>query len=356
VRICPRERWAVAAVDGKRFVEAVMWVPVRVSVVLALVMTTLPGCEPVDEPPGAQPPVSAPAIEITGDDPEDSQVVNFGDVSVGDAREQGVTIRNLGTEPLRIQSLVLSNTASLQIIAPQDLAPTLLPDEALAVSLRYAPLQDEHIEAELVVASNDPATPEVRVRVVAEGLGGILRVDPASFDFGDLEVGCVSVLELTISNAGRAPTFVRDIWFEEVAGAGEMTAIFAIPLPLDLSPGETETAEIHYVPRDEGIHTSVLHLESVDPAAPDVIVTIFGDAHFGKTQTDQFTGQTGVDTFELSQPRFGEPLEVLYNGAVSTTGWSFDWTLNAVVFEPGRIPAVGDVIDVTYTVFGGCED
>jgi hypothetical protein len=222
--------------------------------------------------------------------------------------------------------------------------------------LRYAPLQDEHIEAELVVASNDPATPEVRVRVVAEGLGGILRVDPASFDFGDLEVGCVSVLELTISNAGRAPTFVRDIWFEEVAGAGEMTAIFAIPLPLDLSPGETETAEIHYVPRDEGIHTSVLHLESVDPAAPDVIVTIFGDAHFGKTQTDQFTGQTGVDTFELSQPRFGEPLEVLYNGAVSTTGWSFDWTLNAVVFEPGRIPAVGDVIDVTYTVFGGCED
>ena len=227
-------------------------------------------------------------IEVTGEDPENPHVVNFGEVNAGDSRDQLVTIRNIGTDTLQVQDLALSNFASFEIVDRDNVSPLLTPEQATTLTLRYSPVQDEHIEATLLVASNDRETPEVPVRLLAEGLAPTIRIDPESFDFGNMELGCVNVVEMTVSNVGRAPLVLNNIWFEDLASNGEMTLIHSIPAGAILNPTESQTLQVHYVPIDVEPDTGVLHLESNDPSQPDKTGTQFGIAHLGESNTDEF--------------------------------------------------------------------
>jgi hypothetical protein len=254
------------------------------------------GC-PTGEPEGDSPVLGA-VIDITGEDLENRHVVDFGEVNAGDAADQLITIRNVGTDTLQVQNLVLSNLASFEIVDRGALPQLLVAQESIALTLRYSPLQDERLEAELVVTSSDRETPEVRVRLIAEGLAPTIRVEPETWDFGDMTVGCVNVIELTVSNVGRAPLTLDTLWFEDPAGLGELTLIHSIPAGTVLDRSDTVTVEVHYVPIDEDPDTGFLHLETNDPSQPDKTAALLGDAHFGTTHTDEFT-QTAMPPADI---------------------------------------------------------
>ena len=61
------------------------------------------------------------------------------------------------------------------------------------------------------------------------------------------------------------------------------------------------------------------------------------------------------DTFELSQPAQESTIIVAVNGQNRSSGWSYDATLNAVIFS-SSLPGEGDAVDITYTTTGGCGD
>jgi hypothetical protein len=254
------------------------------------------GC-PTGEPEGDSPVLGA-VIDITGEDLENRHVVDFGEVNAGDAADQLITIRNVGTDTLQVQNLVLSNLASFEIVDRGALPQLLVAQESIALTLRYSPLQDERLEAELVVTSSDRETPEVRVRLIAEGLAPTIRVEPETWDFGDMTVGCVNVIELTVSNVGRAPLTLDTLWFEDPSGLGELTLIHSIPAGTVLDRSDTVTVEVHYVPIDEDPDTGFLHLETNDPSQPDKTAALLGDAHFGTTHTDEFT-QTAMPPADI---------------------------------------------------------
>ncbi len=227
-------------------------------------------------------------IDVFGEDPDNPHVIDFGEVNAGDSRDQRVTIQNIGTDTLQVQDLVLSNFASFEIVDRDNVAPLLTPEQTTELTLRYSPVQDEHIEGTLIVASNDRETPEVTVRLLAEGLAPTIRIDPESFDFGNMELGCVNVLEVEVSNVGRAPLTLDNVWFEDLAGNGEMTLIHNIPAGAILNPTDVQTLEVHYVPIDVEPDTGVMHIESNDPSQPDKTGTQFGIAHLGESNTDEF--------------------------------------------------------------------
>ena len=250
-------------------------------------------------PPTSENPTRVNAVvDVFGEDPENPHVVNFGEVNAGDSRDQRVTIQNIGTDTLQVQDLVLSNFASFEIVDRDNVAPLLIPEQSTSLTLRYAPVQDEHIEATFTVASNDRETPEVNVRLLAEGLAPTIRLDPESFDFGNMELGCVNVLDVTISNVGRAPLLLNNIWFEDLASNGEITLIHSIPAGAILNPGDSSDLEVHYVPIDVEPDTGVLHIESNDPSQPDKTGTQFGIAHLGESNTDEFA-QEGNNSSDI---------------------------------------------------------
>ncbi len=63
----------------------------------------------------------------------------------------------------------------------------------------------------------------------------------------------------------------------------------------------------------------------------------------------------GVDAFELSQRPVVATIEVMVQGAV-VSDWTYEPTPNRVVFEPGHVPAHGDLVEISYSPMGDCTD
>ena len=137
----------------------------------------------------------------------------------------------------------------------------LPPESTTLVQLAYSPVQDEHTDGSMTVISNDRENPAVLVRLLAEGLAPAIAIEPSVFDFGNPELGCVSQLDITIANVGRAPLEIEEdgIWFEDLGGNGEMSLVHNLPdgLVLDpLSQGGSEVT-VQVTLGVEKIHRSV---------------------------------------------------------------------------------------------------
>ena len=243
--------------------------------------------------PGAGLPTRVQAIiEVSSDHPTDPLLVDFGEVYAGNTREKDIMIRNIGTDTLHIEELLIDG--NFTVVNDGNWERLLSPESTTIVQLAYSPVQDEHIEGSLTVISNDRENEAVLVRLLAEGLAPAIEIEPDVWDFGNPEIGCVSQLEISISNVGRAPLEIAEggIWFEDLGGNGEMTLVHNLPDQLVLEPlaegGSPVDVQVHYVPTDVQPDTGVLHIESNDPSSPDATATQYGIAHLGASNIDDY--------------------------------------------------------------------
>ena len=259
-----------------------------------LILTLTPACAPdniLGRLPALEPPTRVQAeIEVETDHPTDSHTLDFGEVYAGEVREKEVTIQNVGDDTLQVQDLILSSTASFEITNAGEYAQLLAPDASTIIRVSYSPVQDEHIEGTLIVASNDRDNPEVAVRLLAEGLAPAVDVSPPSYDFGNLELGCVNDVEITIANVGRAPLEVYEIYFEDLAGGGELVLANSNPATFVLNPTEATEVVVHYTPGDVEPDSGIVHVLTNTPAESEDGATAqqFGIAHLGSSEVDEY--------------------------------------------------------------------
>jgi len=260
--------------------------------------------------PGTVPPTRVNAIiEVETDHPTDPHTLDFGEVYAGETREKEVTIRNVGDDTLQVQDLQvqdldLSNDSSFQITNQGEYAQLLAPNASTIIKVAYSPVQDEHIEGTLLVASNDRENPQVPVRLLAEGLAPAVDISPPSWPFGNLELGCVTQVEITIANVGRAPLDVFAIEFEDLAGTGEMFLSngnsviegdadddgYDDEIDFILDPSESTTVTIHYTPANVEPDSGKVTVFTNTPSEPLDGTTAwqFGIAHLGSTNIDEY--------------------------------------------------------------------
>jgi hypothetical protein len=264
------------------------------ALLLAFASLSLTACEidyGVRTVPGVEPPTRVDArIEVETDHPTDDHTLDFGEVLAEETRTKEVTIRNVGDDTLQVQELLLSNVASFEIVNQGEYAMLLAPNAQTVVRVAYSPLQDEHVEGTLVIASNDRESSEVAVRLLAEGLAPMVDVQPPSFDFGNLELGCPNSLQLTIANVGRAPLEVDEIWFEDLAGSGELVFDNPNEASFELMPDESTVVAVHYTPLDVEPDSGIVHVLTNTPAEPADGATAqqFGIGHLGGGNLDLF--------------------------------------------------------------------
>ena len=251
---------------------------------LLLLPLLLLGCPSETE----EPPTPAPRIVVS------PALIDFGELSA--PAEQELTITNEGDADLGLLGLTLFPFDAFEL--ETDTLPTVLgPGDEIEATVRYLALRDEHAEAVVTVVSDDWTAPRIEVSVTAEGLQPSVEVDPAQTDLGSLQIGCVRVVPITLTNVGRAPAVLNNIWFEDLGHNGEMTLIHSIPAGAVLMPGDDVSAEVHYVPTDVDPDTGVLHVETNDPESPDVTARVTGLGHSVDPVTDTFVqeGPSGLD-------------------------------------------------------------
>ncbi len=126
-------------------------------------------------------------------------------------------------------------------------------------------------------ADDDDATP----------IGPRIELDPQSFDFGNLELGCEASVQVAISNTGGAPLTVSSLEFEDLVGTGELELLELPVLPQVLDPATAFEVTVVYTPLDVQADSSVLHAFSDDLTQSDATAQQFGIASLGEDRLDQ---------------------------------------------------------------------
>jgi hypothetical protein len=114
-----------------------------------------------------------------------------------------------------------------------------------------------------------PATPDI-------------SLNPASLDFGTINIGDSPTLTTQVQNVGTADLNVSTIAL--CAGTSAEFSWSSPPLPFTVAPGGSETLSIVYTPTDTGIDTGCLEIASNDPDTPTATLNVTGSVLPKETQ------------------------------------------------------------------------
>ncbi|WP_224372619.1 choice-of-anchor D domain-containing protein [Hyalangium versicolor] len=188
----------------------------------------------------------------------DREQLDFGEVPVGEWREQKVLIRNVGYVPFSaLEALALQGNAAYQVELVE--GGRVLPGESKEVLVRFHPLHEGPTEEQLRVATDANTGRESTVTVRGQGAPTPIRIDPPVLDFETLEVDSDRTLTLTVTNPVDLPLTVQ------VAGDG------ADPFSTDtvtIPPLSTQQLQAKYLPRALGQMGALVEARACEGCTP----------------------------------------------------------------------------------------
>lgn len=178
----------------------------------------------------------------------------------------------------------------------------------------------------------------------------LLNVTPDPYSYGSLEVGCAVSADFILTNDGLTDLTLDSVSLTDVGGTGELSLATAVGTGTVLAPGASLTVTVDYDVLDTTPASADLVIVSDDPTAPTFTVYVDGEAHFGPTLSESFTGNGGA-AFVLSGTVVEASIAVTVDGA-SVTTWAFDSGTSTLTFDAGSEPATGADIEVSYSAPG----
>ncbi len=290
-----------------------------------------------------------PWISIRYED-EPVDTLDFGTVGAAEPVTVALTILNKGDCDLEIDDAQTTDADAPFSVGALDW-PIIAPDEEAELEVTFSPTEAGSFATTIEVTSNDPFEDLYSIELVGELTSGGLEISPQLIDFGSIEVGCEVEETATASNVGSGPVTIESI--EISAGSDEIT--FATDtLPATLESGESLDLRVAYAPVDEFDDQAYLTVTSTDPSNPVLLVTIDAAGVFAAEFEDSFEQEGSRRVYILTEVAVESTIEVRVSG-VTASGWSFDNSANAVVFDEGNVPTEGSVIEISYARQPVCE-
>ncbi len=223
----------------------------------------------------------------------DPEVVDFGQVEVSDELEhvEVVTVSNVGEADLHIEGITMQDPGAPFSISA--ISSVVVPvGNTAQFEIVYDPTTAVIDETYVDIDNDDPDRPVAQVQLVGEGVAPVIDVDPVSYDFGTIFVGCENILDLTVTNLGNADLVVEDFSYNtgssDLLFGGIDDANGEDDGLVTLAPAEYEEIEVSYLPLDEYSDIAYLIIDSNDPFTPQVQVTQEGNGVYYGTNLDVF--------------------------------------------------------------------
>ena len=234
--------------------------------------------------------------DVTDSEPlvADPAVLVFGGVEVGSSEEVTLTLTNQGTGTHQLLSVAPPSWDTFAIVG-EGFPLVLSPGDSQQWSVVYAPQAWEDLDSVIAFETDAPGQTTFVVPTVATGLAPQLLIDPASYDFGSIPIGCAASTELLITNTGNQPLEVGGVALSDQSSAAE----FALPAPgaypAAVAPGDSLPVAVDYTPGDTVPDTGGLVVLSNDPQASEATASLAGEPGLGLPLSDVFVQESNLE-------------------------------------------------------------
>ncbi len=259
-------------------------------------------------------------------------VLDLGEVEVGDDAAVDLLLENVGDAPLRALAVGGLDHPDL-VLTPTGPPRFLDVGESTSLRLHFRPSTDATLDLVLVLRSDDPAG-EGAVAVRGEGLGAVPTL---RFVEGpdEVVVGCDAPLQFVLGNVGRGGVVTN----RAVSILGDDRAAFSSLRPEDetwtLHAGEETAFAVRFAPERVGDHLVTVRADG--PEASDEASALAGaGAVAGPLRSDRFVQSAGTraDLLFVVDDSPGMDHEALLDGAQALAdaldGHGLDWHVGVV--------------------------
>lgn len=324
---------------------------------LGILLLWAAGCGPVEEA-RVEPVPAAPCIVVHHDDSPAQGFVETGTVApmnMGVVEPGGEAARNLRIENrcrgvLELSALEIEGSPAFSGIS----SGTMIPEGVIVtLSVGFLPPAADTYQAELVVRSNDPNHPGVRVPLFGQCGGPELEVTPLTWDYGAHYIGCEVAQPITLRNVGLGQVTVSGVELFTASVdeyALDLDPLTHGPLPFVLEAydeqrnGPQVEVFLDYEPLDTFEDDVFIEVRSDDPARPTIAVKATGTGTAYGNQTDRFDAPAEPEVDVLFVVGRGSIMDDVHDDLVEAFG-AFYEDLEARGFDHHTAAVVGN---------GGC--
>jgi len=233
------------------------------------------------------PPLQLPEIEVT------PNVLDFGSLIVDTESTMEASVSSVGEIDLEVLEVVLEGSDAFSL-PDQVTTFSLAPGENQSLTVQFTAPAGAAAEGALHIHSNAVFDTVVEIQLHGTGLAQSIAIDPSFWDFGEVEVGCEAITEVTISNEGAYPLTIEDFTYYAAPSTTAMTLRDGgLEEGLQLEPGGSVQAEVVFAPDDIQDYEGLLTVHSDDPNQPEKESTQSGQGVAAGWHEDSF-GQVSM--------------------------------------------------------------
>ncbi len=190
----------------------------------------------------------------------DKSQLNFGNVSVGSSKQDSVTITNIGTADLIMDSVRSSNIVFT--VTPNNA--TIAPNASKKYYVTFTPTAAGLKNAFVYFYHNDP---DKKDSISLSGTGvtaPIFTVNPTSLNFGNVAIGNSKKDSVTVTNTGTANLIISSV-------TSSNTSFTVTPLTGTIAPGGSQKYYVTFTPVLNGSNSGKVYFNHNDPSLKDSI-------------------------------------------------------------------------------------
>ncbi|HOA14077.1 MAG TPA: choice-of-anchor D domain-containing protein [Myxococcota bacterium] len=181
--------------------------------------------------------------------------VDFGSVVIGQQKTLSVTLRHSGESGVVVLGAISMEGLSGEFTTGQLSKTELAVGETATFDVIYRPT-DASTDSGVIVVAHNVATQnyKTRISVTSAGQTATLITEPSPIDFGEINIGNSTTMDVSIRNVGTASFKIEQVMMS-AEGSGAFKLISIVPpegdiLPVDLDPDEVIGVTIEYTPQE----------------------------------------------------------------------------------------------------------
>ncbi len=198
--------------------------------------------------------------------------VDFGNQDVGTVASQILTVTNNGEVDLVFVDLSATEGQGVTVTPPDVFSIKPGMSEPVAVVWTPNAVGKMDGEVQLTLGASKTDNEAFVVTLEGQGQGPTMTISTTSYDFGEVNVGCSSEMNLTVTNTGN-----KDLQIDGLVLTGDETYTYEVDedeaseFPWVLGPFQSRDISVEYAPSDRDLDLAVLEVE----AGADTVSTAF---------------------------------------------------------------------------------